>query len=65
MRGLYRHVEKRKELIMPKPTREYCLAKIAELEEKIKSSTPEEALEYLVILENWRYLAERATDNKD
>ena len=50
---------------MVKPTREHCLAKIAELEEKLKSCTEEERAQYLVLLESWRYLAERAADNKN
>lgn len=50
---------------MAKPTREYCLAKIAELEEKIKSCSEDELPNYLTILDGWRYLFERASDNQE
>jgi hypothetical protein len=50
---------------MAKPTREYCLAKIAELEEKIKSCSEEVLPDYLAVLDSWRYLAERAAGKKE
>jgi len=46
---------------MARLTREYCLAKIAELERKIESYREPEALaDFLQMLEGWRWLAEQA-----
>jgi hypothetical protein len=48
---------------MPGFTREYCLAKIAELEEKAELYRDSEALaDYLQMLAGWRWLAERAVE---
>ena len=65
MRGLYRQVEWPEGLIMTKPTREYCLAKIAEIEQKIQGCNEETLPDYLVILECWRWLAERAVEGEN
>jgi hypothetical protein len=65
MGGLYRHVERPEASIMEKPTREYCLAKIAELERKIEGCSEESLPDYLVMIECWRWLAERAGDRVD
>jgi hypothetical protein len=49
------------DLFMARLTREHCLAKIVELEQKTEHCEDAEALaDYLVILEGWRWLAERA-----
>jgi hypothetical protein len=58
-------MEQPEALIMAKPTREYCLAKIAELEEKIRSCSEEDRPNFLAVLDSWRYLAERAGGKDD
>ena len=50
---------------MAKPTREYCLAKIAELEKKFENCSEEACPDFLVMLECWRWLAERASDGAE
>ena len=50
---------------MATPTREYCLAKIAEIEKKIETCSEEARADYLVMLEGWRWLAERAIEEAD
>ena len=51
---------------MPGFTREYCLAKIAELEEKAELYRDAEAMaDYLQMLAGWRWLAERASRKAD
>jgi len=50
---------------MAKPTREYCLAKIAEIEKKIETCSEEARPDFLVMLEGWRWLAERASEGVD
>jgi hypothetical protein len=48
------------DIIMAAPTREHCLAKIAELEKKIEGCSKELLPDYLQALVSWRWLAERA-----
>jgi len=50
---------------MAKPTREFCLAKIAELEKKFETCSEEARPDFLVMLECWRWLAERAPEAGD
>jgi len=49
---------------MAKPTHEYCLAKIAELERLIEVSSEEARADYRAVLESWRWLAERARERE-
>ena len=47
-------------------TREYCLAKIAELEQKVDVARERDALaDYLQMLECWRWLAKRLNDQPE
>ena len=58
---LLRQVKWPEDLFMARLTREHCLAKIMELEQKTEHCQDAEALaDYLVMLECWRWLAERA-----
>ena len=50
---------------MAKPTREYCLAKIAELERKMEGCGEEALPDYLVMIEGWRWLAEHAPEDTE
>jgi hypothetical protein len=51
---------------MPEITREYCLAKIAELIHKIDSyDDPDALVDYFLLLSCWRWLAERVGDRPE
>jgi hypothetical protein len=51
---------------MARLTREHCLAKILELEQKVEHCQDAEArADHLLMLECWRWLAERADEYTD
>jgi hypothetical protein len=51
---------------MAECTREYCLAKIAELEQKVDVARERDAhIDYLQMLECWRWLAKRLNDRPE
>jgi hypothetical protein len=63
---LYKQVKWPEDLFMARLTREHCLAKIVELEQKAERCREAEALaDYRLMLECWRWLAERADRSTD
>jgi len=49
---------------MANPTHAYCLTKIAELESLIERGSGETLADYRMVLEAWRWLAERARERE-